>query len=69
MNRSFWAEKGIQRYEVWLKSTRRLLLQVKKKRENGERREADNIAGTKDHKQLHAMLNNLIFIIEAVKKH
>lgn len=67
MNRSFWAEKGIQRYEVWLKSTRRLLLQVKK-RENGERREADNIAGTKDHKQLHAMLNNLI-IIEAVKKH
>lgn len=41
----------------------------KKKRENGERREADNIAGTKDHKQLHAMLNNLIFIIEAVKKH
>lgn len=67
MNRSFWAEKGIQRYEVWLKSTRRLLLQVKK-RENGKRREADNIAGTKDHKQLHAMLNNLI-IIEAVKKH
>lgn len=67
MNRSFWAEKGIQRYEVWLKSTRRVLLQVKK-RENGERREADNIAGTKDHKQLHAMLNNLI-IIEAVKKH